>query len=68
VAACLLNPTFQNPLGFDMPAERKEQLVKLFRKREIPTIEDDIFGELYFGTGMVKIDNERSRNVCDRTA
>jgi DNA-binding transcriptional MocR family regulator len=50
VAACLLNPTFQNPLGFDMPAERKEQLVKLLRKREIPIIEDDIFGELYFGT------------------
>lgn len=49
VAACLLNPTFQNPMGFDMPAERKEQLVKLLGKREIPIIEDDIFGELYFG-------------------
>lgn len=49
VAACLLNPTFQNPLGFDMPAERKEQLVKMLGTREIPIIEDDIFGELYFG-------------------
>ena len=49
VAACLLNPTFQNPLGFDMPAERKERLVKMLGIREIPIIEDDIFGELYFG-------------------
>ena len=49
VAACLLNPTFQNPVGFDMPAERKEQLVQMLGKREIPVIEDDIFGELYFG-------------------
>jgi DNA-binding transcriptional MocR family regulator len=49
VAACLLNPTFQNPLGFDMPEERKERLVKLLGKHEIPIIEDDIFGELYFG-------------------
>ncbi len=49
VAACLLNPTFQNPLGFDMPADRKEQLVRLLEKHAIPVIEDDIFGELYFG-------------------
>ncbi|MDK9706886.1 MAG: PLP-dependent aminotransferase family protein [Desulforhopalus sp.] len=49
VAACLVNPTFQNPLGFDMPAERKEQLVRLLEKHAIPLIEDDIFGELYFG-------------------
>lgn len=48
-AACLLNPTFQNPLGFDMPAERKERLVKMLAQRQIPIVEDDIFGELYFG-------------------
>jgi DNA-binding transcriptional MocR family regulator len=49
VAACLLNPTFQNPLGFEMPVERKERLVKMLENHGIPIIEDDIFGELYYG-------------------
>lgn len=50
VAACLLNPTFQNPLGFDMPSERKKRLVSLAKRFQVPIIEDDIYGELYFGT------------------
>ena len=49
VRAALLNPTFQNPLGFDMSAAAKEELVTLFADRGIPIIEDDIYGELYFG-------------------
>ena len=49
VRAALLNPTFHNPLGFDMPEAAKEELVNLFCERGVPIIEDDIFGELYFG-------------------
>ncbi len=49
VAACLLNPTFQNPLGFEMPPNKKERLVAILTKYRVPLIEDDIFGELYFG-------------------
>jgi DNA-binding transcriptional MocR family regulator len=32
-----------------MPDERKQQLVTLLTNREIPLIEDDIYGEIYFG-------------------
>jgi DNA-binding transcriptional MocR family regulator/DNA-binding transcriptional LysR family regulator len=49
VRTALLNSTFHNPLGFEMERQAKEQLVKLFAERGIPIIEDDIYGELYFG-------------------
>ncbi|MES2568868.1 MAG: PLP-dependent aminotransferase family protein [Verrucomicrobiota bacterium] len=48
VAACVTVPTFSNPLGTLMPDTHKERLVELLGHREIPLIEDDIFGELYF--------------------
>lgn len=50
VAACLLNPSFHNPLGFDMPPARKQELVELLAAQQIPVIEDDIYGDLHFGT------------------
>jgi DNA-binding transcriptional MocR family regulator len=31
-----------------MPDERKQQLVQL-NKKQVPLIEDDIYGEIYFG-------------------
>ena len=49
VKACLLNPNFQNPLGYEMPRDRKKRLVEFLSEREIPLIEDDIYGDLYFG-------------------
>ena len=48
VAACLLVPTFSNPLGSLMPDEAKKELVLLLARREIPLIEDDIYGDLHF--------------------
>ncbi len=49
VSACLLVPNFHNPLGFEMPEERKKALVKMMGEMTIPIIEDNIHGELYFG-------------------
>jgi len=49
VAACLLVNSFNNPLGSCMPDDKKKDLVKLLARHEIPLIEDDIYGELYFG-------------------
>lgn len=49
IAACMVMPNFQNPLGFQMPDERKAQLVALLGAREIPVIENDVYQELYFG-------------------
>ena len=48
VAACVLVPNFHNPLGFAMTDARKKALVKLMAEKEIPIIEDNIHGELYF--------------------
>lgn len=49
IAACMLMPNFQNPLGFQMPDAHKQRLVALLAARGIPVIENDVYGELYFG-------------------
>lgn len=48
-AACWLMTSFQNPLGSLMPPEKKRALVELLAAHKIPLIEDDVYGELYFG-------------------
>ncbi|MEN4919514.1 PLP-dependent aminotransferase family protein [Achromobacter spanius] len=47
--ACWLMTTFQNPLGSLMPDEKKEALVQLLTRHDVALIEDDVYGELYFG-------------------
>lgn len=49
-AACWLMTNFQNPLGSLMPDEKKRALVELLARHDTPLIEDDVYGELYFGT------------------
>lgn len=49
IKACLFVNNFNNPMGSCMPDENKKQLVEMLAKREIPLIEDDIYGEMYFG-------------------
>lgn len=49
IKACLFVNNFNNPLGSCMPDENKKRLVDMLAKREIPLIEDDIYGEMYFG-------------------
>jgi DNA-binding transcriptional MocR family regulator len=49
IKACLFVPNFNNPLGSCMPDENKKRLVDMLAKKEIPLVEDDIYGELYFG-------------------
>ncbi|MGD2148187.1 MAG: PLP-dependent aminotransferase family protein [Anaerolineae bacterium] len=48
VSACLVVSNFNNPLGSCIPDEKKRQLVQLLTRHEIPLIENDIFGEIYF--------------------
>lgn len=55
VKACLLTPNFNNPLGSCMSEESKKQLVEMLARRKIPLIEDDIHGDLYFGTTRPKV-------------
>ncbi len=47
--ACWLMTNFQNPQGSLMPDSHKRRLVELIARYEIPLIEDDVYGELYFG-------------------
>lgn len=47
--ACWLMTNFQNPLGSLLADDKKQALVTLLTKYQVPLIEDDVYGELYFG-------------------
>jgi len=49
IKACWFMTQFQNPLGASMSEGRKQQLVALLARHRVPLIEDDVYGELYFG-------------------
>jgi DNA-binding transcriptional MocR family regulator len=49
VRAVFVISNFNNPLGCKIPEERKKALVDLLAKHNIPLIENDVCGELYFG-------------------
>jgi DNA-binding transcriptional MocR family regulator len=49
IKAVVCVPNFSNPQGSCMPDDKKQALVALITKHNIPLIEDDIYGELYFG-------------------
>ncbi len=48
VKAVFLIPSFNNPLGSLMPDWKKEALVRMLDKADIPLIEDDVYGDLYY--------------------
>lgn len=50
VKACWFMTSFQNPMGTSMDESSKKALVELLAKHDTPLIEDDVYGELYFGS------------------
>jgi DNA-binding transcriptional MocR family regulator len=48
IQACLVLSNFNNPLGSCIPDDHKEELVELLAQHEIPLIEGDVCGEIYF--------------------
>ena len=48
ITACMLMPTFNNPLGSSMPDENKRAVVELLAQQQIPLIEDDVYGALSY--------------------
>ncbi len=48
IHACLILPNFNNPLGSCIPDDNKKELVTLLGQHDIPLIEGDASGELYF--------------------
>lgn len=49
VQVVVLVPNFSNPLGSLMPDSAKERVAELLASRNIPLIEDDVYGEFHFG-------------------
>lgn len=75
-AACLFVSNFSNPFGSLMPEEHKKEAVRLLEKYNIPLIEDDLYGDIYFGdqrpaccksydeAGMVLLCNSFSKTLA----
>ncbi|WP_245785574.1 PLP-dependent aminotransferase family protein [Alkalimonas amylolytica] len=49
IRACVFSSSISNPMGSFMPDAQREALVLMLEQRGIPLIEDDVYGELYFG-------------------
>jgi DNA-binding transcriptional MocR family regulator len=76
VHACLVISNFNNPLGSCIPDENKKELVELLAKHDIPLIENNIFGEMYFNDrrpmvakaydrkGLVLLCSSFSKDLC----
>jgi DNA-binding transcriptional MocR family regulator len=76
LAACIFVPNFNNPFGSLMPEEHKKEAVRLLANHNIPLIEDDLYGDLYFGdrrptccksydeSGMVLLCNSFSKTLA----
>lgn len=47
--ALLLVTNFNNPLGSCMPEDRKKKLVEMITDYQVPLIENDLYGEVFFG-------------------
>lgn len=54
IKLCLLISNFSNPLGSCMPDEHKKEAVRLIEKYNVPLIENDLNGDIYFGTHRPK--------------
>jgi DNA-binding transcriptional MocR family regulator len=48
IRAVLTISNFNNPLGSCIPDDKKRELVELLRRYEVPLIDNDVSGELYF--------------------
>src|SRR4051812_32146198 len=49
VKAVMVMPSFSNPLGSNMPDEKKAKFYQILAEFDLPAIEDDIYGDLHFG-------------------
>lgn len=54
IDVCLLVPNFNTPLGYCTPDSNKQEIVGLLSKCNIPLIEDDTYGDIYFGAERPK--------------
>ncbi len=48
IRTAILTPNFNNPDGSFTPDTTKKEIVRLLAERQIPLVEDDVYGDLYF--------------------
>lgn len=64
------SPNFHNPAGIIYSNDVKQQMIELFKDRNIPLIEDDVYSDLYFSEDdlsemkTVKYMNPEGVEVC----
>ncbi len=49
IKACIFSPNFNNPDGSITSDIRKREIVEILAARKIPLVEDDVYGEIFFG-------------------
>jgi len=49
IKACVLVSNFNNPDGACLSSEKKKEIAEFAAKMKIPVIEDDLYGDLFFG-------------------
>lgn len=54
IKVCLLVSNFSNPMGSCMPDEHKKEVVDMLSEYDIPLIEDDLYGDVFFGNSRPK--------------
>lgn len=54
INACFLISNFNNPMGSCMPDEHKKAIVEMLTEYDIPLIEDDLYGDIFFGSSRPK--------------
>lgn len=54
LSACCFVVNYNNPLGFQMPDGNKKELVRILTEHNVPLVEDDVYGNIYFGAGRPK--------------
>lgn len=48
IKVCLVISNFNNPSGSILPDENKKKLTEILKESDIPLLEDDVYGDLYF--------------------
>ena len=60
--------TYQNPTGFNMPRERRAQMIELAARYDVPIVEDNCYADVHYEGEMVLVIGRRARDVPEDRA
>ncbi|GAB3650601.1 PLP-dependent aminotransferase family protein [Echinicola sediminis] len=49
ISAIIVVSNFSNPMGYCMPDEHKRRLVHICTENQVPLLEEDLYGDVFFG-------------------